>query len=88
MSIGLTKLSFWVERIPNISDRYPTAFHYAVFSACHSICLNTSFSRLIFFFIPTWKSKVAKLFDTAMWWVVGNQLHIAILCGIEYLEVS
>ena len=62
MSVGLTKSSFWAIIIPNTSDGYPTTFQYAAFSTCHSICLSTSFSRLNFFFIPAWKSKVAKLF--------------------------
>ena len=30
---------------------------------------------------------MVKLFVTTVQWVVGNQLHIEILCKIEYLEV-
>ena len=51
------------------------------------MCSNTSFPRLNFLFMPTWKSKVAKLFVTVVWWVVSSQLNIAILCKIEYLEM-
>ena len=87
MSIGLTKSGFWAIRIPNINDRYPSAFRYVACSACHGRCSNTSFLRLNFFFIPTCKSKVVKLFDTIMRWVGGSQLHIVIFCKIEYLEV-
>ena len=83
----LTNSGFKAIRIPNISDGYPTAFLYVVLLACPNISSNTSFPILNIFFIPTWKSKVGNLFDTAMQWVVGSQLHIAILCGIEYLDV-
>ena len=87
MSMGLTKSSFGAIRIPNISDEYPNGFRYVGFSTCPNLCSNVSFLILNFFFIPNWKSKVAKLFDTTVQWIVGCQLHIAILCIIEYLEV-
>ena len=51
MLVGLPKYGFWVVRIPNISDGYPSAFQYVVFSACPSICLNTSLPRLNFIFM-------------------------------------
>ena len=87
MLVGLTKSGFWAMRILNKSEGYPSAFQNVALSACSSIRSNTSFYILNFFFIPTWKSKVVKLFDTIVRWVVGNQLHIAILCRLEYLEV-
>ena len=68
-------------------DGYLSSFRNVVFSACPSMCSNTSFPRLNFLFMPTWKSKVAKLFVIILRWVVGSQLNIAILCKIEYLEV-
>ena len=44
-------------------------------------------SHVEFFVHTIWKSQMAKLFITAFQWVVGNQLHIAILGKIKYFEV-
>ena len=87
MSVGLTKSNFWAIRIPNISDRYPNAFQCAAFLVCPSICFNTSFPILNFFFIHTWKSKFAKLINTIIRWVVGIQFHIAILNRVSRGEM-
>ena len=87
MLVGITKSGFWARRILNISNGYSTAFRDATFLACPSTWSNTSIPRLIFFFIPSWKSKVTKVIDTIVRWVVCSQLDIAILCRIKYLEV-
>ena len=87
MLVVITRSGFWAISILNISDGYPNAFLYVKFLACLSICMNTTFPKLNFLFMPTWKSKVEKLFNTVVRWVVGNQLHMAILCRIEYMEV-
>ena len=66
MLVGVTKSGFLAVSIPYISDGYLNSFRYAVFSACPSMCSNTSFPRLNFLFMLTWKSKVAKLFVTVV----------------------
>ena len=59
MSVFITRSGFWAVSILNISDGYPNAFLYVEFLACLSICTDTTFPKLNFLFMPTWKSKVA-----------------------------
>ena len=66
MSVGVLRLGFLTVRIPKISEGYQSAFQYAGFLACPSMCSNTRFPILNFLFMLIWKSKVVKLFVTTM----------------------